>query len=70
MRAECRTGFADVLVPADRHAASVIAWMVRAREMANARDRADEDARSAERTTEESLLSEIRAELTLQRPRG
>jgi hypothetical protein len=62
-RDECRMGFADVLVPADWPAASVVAWMAHARQMANARDKADEDARSAERAAEENLLSEIKAEL-------
>lgn len=62
-RHECQMGFADVLVPADWPAVSVIAWMVQAREMANARDKADEDARSAERAAEENLLFDIKAEL-------
>jgi hypothetical protein len=56
-------GFADVVVPADWPATEVIAWMAQARDMASARDKADEDERSTERTAEEKLLSEIQAQL-------
>jgi hypothetical protein len=56
-------GFADVVVPADWPAIEVIAWMAQARDMAKERDKADEDERSAERTAEDKLLSEIQAQL-------
>ncbi len=62
-RQRCRMGFADVVVPVDWPAVKVIAWMAQARDMANARDKADEDQRSAERTAEDKLLSEIQAQL-------
>lgn len=62
-RQKCEMGFADVVVPADWPATEVIAWMAQARDMANARDKADEDERSTERTAEEKLLSEIQAQL-------
>jgi hypothetical protein len=62
-RQKCEMGFAGVVVPADWPAIEVIAWMAQARDMANARDKADEDERSAERTAEDKLLSEIQAQL-------
>lgn len=62
-RQKCEMGFADVVVPADWPAVEVIAWMAQARDMASARDKADEDERSAERAAEDKLLSEIEAQL-------
>ena len=62
-RQKCQMGFADVVVPADWPAAGVIGWMAQAREMAYARDNADEEKRSAERAAEDKQLSEIKAEL-------
>lgn len=56
-------GFADVVVPADWPAIEVVAWMAQARDMASARDKADEAERSAERAAEDKPLSEIKAQL-------
>jgi hypothetical protein len=62
-RQKCQMGFADVVVPADWPAAGVIGWMAQAREMADARDDADEEKRRAERAAEDRQLSEIQTEL-------
>lgn len=62
-RRECQMGFADVVVPADWPPTKVIAWMAQARKVANARDKADEDERDAERAAEDELLYEIKAQL-------
>ena len=48
-RQKCRMGFADVVVPADWPAKEVIAWMAQAREMANAKDRAESEQAASKR---------------------
>lgn len=62
-RGECRMGFADVLVPADWPAGEVIAWMAQAREMANAKDRVEDEKAATERADEDRFLSDLKARL-------